>query len=132
MPKQNNSVKEMLQELEKLTKKVINKSLKDRTLDYTVQFSISNLDPNTVKYAAQISSPAAGVQPIYFVHDSFNDLKASLEQAAQELDRKAVELVFHQSRINTYKNKIQAHEERMVQIENGDEEDEEDIELERV
>lgn len=121
----------MLRELEKLTKRVIRKSLKDNTLDYTVQFTMSSTDPGKVQYAAQISSPAAGVQPIYFVFDTFNDLKASLEAAEKNLNRKEVEKVFHQNRINKYKERIQAHEERVVQIDKG-EEDEEDIEMEKV
>ena len=120
----------MLQELEKLVKKVIRKSLKDNTLDYTVQFTISNLEPGHVKYAAQISSPAKGVQPITFVFDSFNDLKNSLAEAETEIDRKKVELIFHQSRINTYESKIQQHKERVVRIEAG--EDDEEIEMEKV
>lgn len=123
--------KEMLRELEKLAKKVIRKSLKDNTLDYTAQFTVSSLEPGHVKYAVQISSPAAGVQPIYFVHDSFNDLKKALELAEKQLNRKEVEKVFHESRINTYKTRIQAHEQRIVDIDKN-EDDEEEIEMERV
>lgn len=132
MQKQISSEKEKLQELEKLVKRVIRKSLKDNTLDYTVQFTISNLEPNHVKYAVQISEPAQGVQPIFFVHDTFEELKKALQLAEQELNRKEVEKVFHESRINTYKNRIQAHEERIVEIDKGEDEDEENIEMERV
>lgn len=132
MPNQNNSEKEKLLKLEKLTNKVVKKSLKDRTLDYTVQFSVSSLEPGKVKYAAMITSPARGVQPIVFSFDKFEDLKASLEEAATSLDKSKVELTFHQSRINTYKTKIQAHEQRMAQIESGEDEDDEEIEMEEV
>lgn len=131
MPKPNNNIKESLLELEKLVKKIIRKSLKDNTLDYTVQFSISKLEPGVVKYAAMITSPAQGVQPITFVFDRLTDLESALIEAEKELNRDAIEIVFHQSRINSYKNKILAHEERIVQIENGETE-EDDIEMEEV
>ena len=131
MPK--GTTNENLRELEKLVKKVIRKSLKDNTLDYTVQYTMSSLDPGQVKYAAQISSPAKGVQPITFVFDTYNDLKNSLIEAEQELDRSKVELIFHQNRINTYKTKIDAHEERIKKIKSGEPDEEDDgIELEEV
>lgn len=136
MPQPNNSVKPQLLELEKLVKRVIRKSLKDNTLDYTVQFTISNLEPGVVKYAAQISSPANGVQPITYIFDSFADLKNSLIESETEIDRQKVELTFHNSRINTYKNKITAHETRIAEIESGEKEqeaeDEEAIIMEQV
>ena len=133
MQKQGNSAKEQLRELEKLAKKVIRKSLKDNTLDYTVQMTISSFEPGKVKYATQISSPAKGVQPITFIFDDFNTLKASLEEAEKEIDKVKVELTFHQSRINTYKTKIEAHEQRIKAIENGDiEPEDEDIPMEEV
>lgn len=117
MPKQTNNVKEMLLELEKLAKKIIRKSLKDNTLDYTVQFTISSLEPGLVKYAAQISSPATGVEPITYVFDSFADLKNSLVESEKKLNRKLVEIAFHQSRVNTFERKVQAHKQRIAQLE---------------
>lgn len=130
MPKANNIEKEMLRELEKLVKRVIRKNLKDNTLDYTVQFTVSNLEPSQVKYAAQISSPAKGVQPITFVFDKFEDLKNSLAQAEKELNRDQVELVFHQNRINTLEQKVKAHKERMDQIAKGETEEDPDEDVE--
>lgn len=126
-----NPVREQLVELEKQVKKVIRKSLKDNTLDYTVQMSISSLEPNKVKYAALISSPAKGVQPITFVFDTFENLKSALILAETEIDRDKVEIAFHQDRITSYENKIQQHKERIVIIESGEKEDE-DIEMEEV
>lgn len=131
MPKASNNVKEQLQTLEKLVKKILRKSLKDNTLDYTVQFTTSNLEPGKIKYAAQISSPSKGVQPITFIFDTFETLKASLEEAEKEIDKKKVELIFHESRINSYKNKIKQHEERVVQLNDPEYKDEE-IEMEEV
>lgn len=120
--------------LEKLVKKVIRKSLKDNTLDYQIQFSIGNLDePGKIKYAAMISSPAKGVQPITFMYDNYNDLEKSLEAAIQGINRKEVELTFHQSRINSYKSRIAQHEARMEKLNSPDyDESEEEIEMEMV
>jgi len=132
MKKDVKTIEPSLLELEKQIRKVIRKSLKDNTLDYTVQFTVSSLEPNKVKYAAQISSPANGIQPITFIFDSLSDLKNSLIEAELGLDKKKVELVFHESRIKTYESKIQAHKERMVILEAGEEEPEEDIPMEQV
>ena len=132
MPNQNNSEKEMLRELEKQVKKIIRNSLKDNTLDYSIQFTVSNLEPGHVKYATMISSPAKGVQPIIFSFDKFEDLKNALATAEKEIDRKSVELAFHQDRINAYENKIMAHKERVVQIEKGEDQEDEDIPMEEV
>lgn len=120
--------------LEKLVKKVIRKSLKNNTLDYTVQFSVSNVDtPGKVKYAAMISSPANGVQPITFMFDNYKDLEASLKEAEKGVNKKEVELTFHQSRINSYNARIKQHEERMAKLNDPEyDEREEEIEMEEV
>lgn len=78
---------------------------------------MSSLEPGKVKYAALITSPANGIQPITFVHDSYELLEESLKQAAAELNRVEVEKTFHQNRVNSYKNKIDQHEERIKQLE---------------
>lgn len=117
--------------LEKLVKKVIRKSLKDNTLDYTVQVAVSNLEPGKVKYAAMISAPAKGVQPITFVFENYKDIEASLKEAETGIDKKKVELTFHESRINTYESKIEQHKERMKQLNDPEYEDDE-IEMEEV
>ena len=134
MSNKDTGVKDQLLTLEKLVKKVIRKSLKDNTLDYSIQFSVSNLeDPGKVKYAAMISSPSKGVQPITFMFDNFNDLEASLKEAEKSIDRKSVELTFHQSRINNYKRQIQLHEARMEKLNDPEyDEAEEKIEMEQV
>lgn len=132
MPKENPSAREELLALEKQIKKVIRKSLKDNTLDYTVQITVSSLEPSKIKYAAQISSPASGVQPITFIFDNFKDLKASLEEAEKEIDTKKIEVTFHKSRINTYKTKIEQHEKRVEKIESGEDDEDDEIEMEVV
>ena len=134
MPKVSNNAKDQLLELEKLAKKVIRKSLKNNTLDYTVQITVSSLEPSKLKYACQISSPAQGVQPITYIFDNFNDLHNALVESEKEIDKKKIELTFHQSRINTYESKIQQHKERIVILEAGEpeEEDDEEIPMEEV
>jgi len=132
MSKEIRTTSAELRELEKLVKRILRKSLKDNTLDFTCQATISSMEPGKVKYATQISSPTNGVQPITYIFDNFNDLKNALIASEKEIDKKAIELVFHQSRINTYENKIQAHKARIVQIEAGEIEEEDDIELEEV
>lgn len=134
MPKAPNSVKEQLLTLEKHVKKILRKSLKDNTLDYTIQFSVSNVDtPGKVKYAAMISSPAKGVQPITFMADSFEELDAILKAGIDGINRKEVEITFHQSRINSYESRIAQHKERMEKLNDPDyDESEEEIEMEQV
>ncbi len=134
MPQANNSVKEQLLKLEKLVKKIIRKSLKDNTLDYTIQFSVSNVDaPGKVKYATMISSPAKGVQPITFMADSFEELEAILTAGQDGINKKEVEITFHQSRINSYEARIAQHKKRMEKLNDPEyDETEEEIEMEQV
>lgn len=133
MPQPNNSAREQLLKLEKLARRVIRKSLKDNTLDYTVQITMSSLDPGKLQYACQITSPANGVQPITFIFDTYKDIEAALVEAEKELNPVKVEVAFHENRIISYKNKIQQHEERVTQLNDPDyKPDEEDIEMEEV
>lgn len=127
-----NPAKKELLELEKIVKKILRKSLKDNTLDYTVQFTVSSLEPQKVKYAAQISSPAKGVQPITFIFDTFNDLEASLTEAVDSIDTRKVELRFHESRIDTYKSKIAQHEDRVKTLEDPNYDPSDDVPMEEV
>lgn len=120
-----------LQTLEKLVKKLIRSTLKNNTLDYTVQATMSSLNPGKLEYAAQISSPAQGVQPITFIYDDFNTIKSALELAIEELDEDKVEVAFHENRINMYKNKIEQHQDR-VNVLNDPERSDEDRDLEHI
>ena len=130
MPNKDNSVREQLLTLEKHVKKILRKSLKDNTLDYTIQFSVSNVDaPGKVKYAAMISSPAKGVQPITFMAESYEELEAVLKAGEKGINRKEVELTFHQSRINSYESRIAQHKDRMAKL-NDPDYDESDVEIE--
>lgn len=134
MPQPNNSVSEQLHKLEKIVKRIIRKSLKDNTLDYQIQFSLGNLgEPGKVKYDVMISSPAKGIQPITFSFDNYNDLEASLKEAVDGINRKDVELTFHQSRINAYEARIEQHKARIEKLNDPEyDESEEEIEMEMV
>lgn len=94
---------------------------------------MSSLEPGKVQYAALITSPASGIQPITFVHDSYELLESSLKEAANELNPQKVEATFHRNRINSYKNKIDQHEQRIKQLEDPDyKPEDDDIEMESV
>ena len=120
MHQQNNSAKEQLLKLEKLVKKVIRKSLKNNTLDYTVQITVSSIEPGKLKYAAHISSPAPGVEPVTMVFDSYGLLEGALEESVKEFSPRKFEIAFQQNRMNTFKNKIAQHEKRVKILENPD------------
>lgn len=107
-------------ELEKLVKKVIRKSLKNNTLDYTVQISVSSLDPGKLQYAAHISSPASGVSQITYIYDTFDLLLAALKESEKSFSPEKVEIAFHTNRINMYKNKAAQHEKRVEQLNDPD------------
>jgi hypothetical protein len=117
MSKANSSAREQLLKLEKLVNKVIRKSLKNNTLDYTCQITVSSLEPKKIKYAIHISSPAPGVQPVTMVYDNFDLLVAALEEAEKEFNPQKVEIAFHNNRMNSYKNKIKQHEQRVKVLE---------------
>lgn len=124
--KKSVNAREQLSKLEKIVKKVLRKSLKNNTLDYTVQISISSLEPTKVKYSAFISSPNKDVQPIIFSYDNFEMLQAALLEAEKAYNPRTVEIAFHDSRINTYAAKTKEHEARKKQLEDPEYDPEED------
>lgn len=135
MPQANNSANAQLQKLEKLVKRIIRKSLKDNTLQWTVQISRSSEAPNGAKYSAYISAPKKGVQPIIYSFDTYEMLEAALLQSEKELDTKAVEIAWHEDRINTYDAQKKQHQDRIDQLNDPDyveEVDDDDIEMEDV
>lgn len=123
----SNTETEKLRKLERLVGRVIRKSLKDNTLDYTVQMTVSSLEPGKVQYAALISSPAKGVQPITFVYDTYELLEAALKESVEGLDPRKVEVAFHENRINSYKNKIDQHQERVDKLNDPNYKPEDDL-----
>lgn len=122
---QKNNTDDLLK-LEKAVKKLIWKALKDRTLDYTVQFSVSSLEPGKVKYAFMVNGTK---QEVRIEPQVFNDFASALkvaEEMTNELNPVLMEKTFHQSRINTYKNAIEQHEARMNYLDNPPAESEDD------
>ncbi len=117
---------ERVQELEKLVKKVLKKAFKDNTLDYTVQIASSSLEPGKVKYGIMINGLKKEIQPITVSFYSFAEAVTFLEGLLQEVNPVEVEKMFHQGRINVYKNAISSHEDRLKEIEENPEEAAED------
>lgn len=105
-----------LAKLEKLVQRIIRKSLKNNTLQYTVQISRSSEAPNGLKYSSYISSPSKGVQPIIFSFDTYELLEAALKQAEKDYNPKTVEIAFHEDRINTYDAMKKQHQDRVDQL----------------
>jgi adenosine deaminase len=138
MPQANNSANAQLLKLEKLCNRIIRKSLKNNTLQYTVQISRSSEAPNGLKYSSFISSPNKGVQPIIFSFDSYELLEAALKQAEKDYNPKMVEIAFHEDRINTYEAQRKQHQDRIDQLndpnytEDVDPDADLDIEMEEV
>lgn len=124
MPK--NNVEERVAELEKLVRKVIRLGFKDNTLDYTVQISSSSLEPGKVKYSFMINGLKKEIQPIAMSFYSYKECKVVLEGLLKEIDMVDLEKLFHEGRINVYKNAISSHEERLKQMEENPEETAED------
>lgn len=130
MAKQSHT--ENVQELEKLIKKVIRLGFKDNTLDYTVQIASTSLEPGVVKYGFMINGLKKEIQPIAMSFDTYKECKAVLEGLLDEVNPEKLEKMFHQGRINVYKNAISSHEGRLKQIEEEGIEEDDGIEMEEV
>lgn len=131
MPKLNDTAD--LLRLEKAVRKIINKSLKDRTLDYTVQFSVSSLEPKKVKYAFMIQGTKKEVRIEPQAFNSFDTALKVAEGMIDSINPVEVEKTFHVSRINTHKSTIKQHEDRLKWLEEHPEGDElDDIPMEEV
>ena len=131
MPK-SNEVAESVLKLEKLVRKVIRLGFKDNTLDYTVQVATTSLEPGKVKYGFMINGLKKEIQPIAMSFYTYEECKATLEGLLNNVDPVEVEKMFHQGRINVYKNAISSHEERLDQIEKEGIEPDDGIEMEEV
>lgn len=121
MPKLNTT--DDLLKLEKVVRKVIWKAFKDRTLDYSVQFSVSSLEPKVVKYAFMINGTKKEVRVEPQSFENFDTALKVAEGMLTEVNAVELEKTFHESRINTFKNTIKQHEDRLEQLNNPKEED---------
>lgn len=121
---------EDLLKLERAVRKVIAKAFKDRTLDYTVQFSVSSLEPKKVKYAFMINGTKKEIRVEPQAFDSYEACLAVAEGMLEEINLDALERTFHESRINTHQAAIDQHKARLEQMDNPPEDD--DIPMEEV
>lgn len=128
MSKKVNTTDDLLK-LERAVRKVINKAFKDRTLDYTVQFSISSLEPRKVKYAFMINGTKKEIRVEPQVFYSFDQAMAVAEGMLKEIDLPKLEKTFHESRITTHQTAVDQHKARLKQLENPTEEDEEEYHI---
>lgn len=105
-------------ELRKIVNKIL-KNLKRNDLDWTVQFSINSVD-NGIRYCAQISSPANGLQPITWVCNSYEELKEQLELSAKGLDQEAIDKAYYEAEIIKAETRIEFYRERLTELASAD------------
>lgn len=110
-----------LRNIEKAMVKLRNK-MKRIDLDYTVQTSVSSVDPTIVRYAAQLTAPANGLQPLTFIADSADELIEKIKRTVKKIDHKAVEKAYHAAQIEACNRTIKFHEERLADLDKPDEE----------
>lgn len=99
-------------EVARIMNKVL-KGLKNNTLDWTYQESISSIHPDKVTYAVQLEAPAPGLAPVTWVCDTYDELKAKLEASEKYLDVAAVEKAWHESEITRAESLIKYHREAL-------------------
>jgi hypothetical protein len=113
-------------ELERLVKKVIHRAFKDNTLDYTINIAATSLEPGKVKYGFMINGLKKEIQPVAMSFYTYEECKGVLEGLLKEYNPVKLEELFHQGRINVYKNAISSHEDRLKQMKENPEEAAED------
>ena len=91
--------------------------------DYVVQISISSVDPSTVKYAASLTAPANGLQPVAFIADSAQDLVKQIKTFTKNVDYKMIEIAYHKAQIDSCYRTIKGHEDRIKELEEEKEEE---------
>lgn len=99
-------------EVSRLMNKIL-KNLKNNTLDWTYQESISSIHPDKVTYAVQLEAPAPGLAPVTWVCDTYEELKTKLEASVKYLDVEAVEKSWHESEIKRAESLIKYHKEAL-------------------
>lgn len=107
-------------------------NLKRADLDYTVQASVSSVDPSVVRYAAQMTAPANGLAPVTFIADSPEALIEKIKLAQKNIDYEEVEKAYHAAQIEACHRTIEFHKERMERIDNPETEPADDDETKEV
>lgn len=109
------TAKEELQKAERAINKLRNK-IKRADLDYTVQISISSVDPTKVRYAAQMTPPAQGLAPVTFIKDSAEELIEAIKAATKHIDYEQVEIAYHKAQMEACDRTKQGHQDRINEI----------------
>lgn len=117
--------KKDLQKMERAIVRLRNKQNRS-DLDYTVQISISSVDPGIVRFAAQLTAPAQGLQPVTFIGDSAVEITEQIKEYTKTFDDKKIEKAYHAAQIKACNRTIKFHEERIDAIDNPTEEDVDD------
>lgn len=99
-------------EVARIMNKIL-KNLKNNTLDWTYQESISSIHPEKVTYAVQLEPPTPGLAPVTWVCDSYEELKTKLEASEKYLDVEAVEKAWHETEIKRCESLIKYHKESL-------------------
>lgn len=121
-----------LLKLERVVRRIISKAFKDHTLDYTVQFSVSSLEPRKVKYAFMINGTKNEVRVEPQAFESFEQALAVAQGMQNEINAVELEKTFHVSRINTYNSAITQHEARIKQLDNPSTDEADNVPMEEV
>ena len=109
------TAREELQKAEKAIVKLRNK-IKRADLDYTVQISISSVDPTKIRYAAQMTPPAQGLAPVTFIKDTADELVEAIKSAAKHIDYEQVEIAYHKAQMEACDRTKQGHQDRIDEI----------------
>lgn len=106
-----NETEKHLKEIEKLIVKIKNK-MKRSDLDYTVQFSMSSIEPGKAKYSLQISPPEDNLEPVTFIKNSYEDLRTAASIGSQALDADKVKKSYHLAKAADFRKAAKYHEDK--------------------
>jgi hypothetical protein len=109
-------VEKKLLKAEKTIKKIIRKVFKNSLIDYSVQVTVSSLEPNKIKYGVFISSPSRHVQDVTFMFDSFEELDKTLQECLKEWNYAEIQKTDLQSRANSFRSRADDIEARIKDI----------------
>lgn len=123
-------IADQLRKAERATVRLRNKQSR-ADLDYTVQVSISSVDPTVVRWAMQMTPPAEGLAPITVIALTPEDLIEKIKSYTKHIDLEDIEKAYHKAQIEACKRTITGHEERIKELENPKSEDEEPSQDER-
>lgn len=109
------NIKQTIYEVEKLAIK-LKKKVKRNDLEFTIQVSLSTVDPGQIYYSLRFTSMVDGVAPMTFIKKSPEDLVEALKAQLDNLDEEAVERAYHAAQIEHASRTITFHEERLEEM----------------